>query len=810
MVTRIPDRARMGAPRTPSPNGRAAQTGDLGLGAVGEALARTGRGLQTRADERAKAAFDATDAEDDADYIKAASLYDGREPGFASQQMARYDGRLAATAEAFGDDVDGRRAFERQIPARRVARLDNAIKVESERSAARIEEARARSISVDAVNRTAAFRVAYAGEKRQLLDAYDGSEAGLTTKALLTFDKQMAMALDGAPPEVREALEIQLTAARGDEWMQLQTVEQRAQDVYRVTAATKASETLISAIISDPAAYDQVMKDAEALFVDQPVVLGNQMREDFTRSATVARFGGMLERGQWEAVLTQLDSGDWDDRLGAAGKAQVRDNATRHRAAAGFDPVSVERELERGTMDTRVQSEVASLVATGVSTGLTAAEVRAVGGPVAEAAYARQVEQARLAYSVTRGLAGLPPREQLARVEALKPVPGSPTYAQDQQVYELALRGLDAARTQQIRDPAQATQASPANASLWRRYASQPDRTSATMWASDTLARQEALGTPPGQRRVLPVSEAQRLAGIVKDASGPDVLSALQTVAQTVGTFGPYEGAVLTDLTRAGLSPVDAAVIGQAGDNPLILNDYARARARGNVGLTPTVRRDVRGQVVDRMAPLTATWAALPGGQAGVDALISGVETVAAAYVADGMSTRQAAEAASQAYLDSYTFNGGWRMPRHVAGRRVPVAQILTDERSGNVRSMAVRPGRAERSAPVQVSAVDAAEVGALRYQVDLVAEGGAGLEALGTEPHLTDAQKRARHADTVASRGRWISTLDDSGLMLVVPDASRPGGVIPVHDASGQPIRRTWDELFSRAARPARARGAR
>jgi hypothetical protein len=812
MAARIPDRAAMNAPRTPGPRGGLAQTGDLGLGAIGEALGRTGRGMQANAEKRAVDALRAVQSDYEAEYLPAAEAYDGRTEGFARDQMARFDGRLSQAAEAFGDDNDARTAFERLRPVHRAAQFEAAIRVEAQRSGQRTREATARTTTLDALNRVAGIRVAYAGQKKALLDGFDGSQAGLTDQALSALDRLTAVALADAPEATREALAVQIAAMRGDEWMALQTLETRTREVHDATTASKAADALVSAVLSDPGQYDSALKDVQGLGAEMPVILQRQMAEDTSRALTVARFEGMMSRGQWELALTELDSGTWDDRLGAEAKASLRDSATRHRAAAGFDPVSVERELARNTLQERLASHYASIQMTGEGTGVTAAEVEAVGGPVAVAALQREERTRQLAYSVTRGLAGLPAAEQLARVESLKPKGGEADFAERQAAYELAVTTMDAASRLQATDPARAIQSSDASASLWRAYATQRTPDAAQTWARDALTRQAAVGVPETQRRILPLQEAQRIATTVKNAQGPDILNALQGAAGLVGQFGGYEGQILTELTRAGLDAPTAAIIGQSGDNPVALQDYARARARGNVGLTADKRRDTRSEVVDALRPLLQTWAPLPGGRAGTDALVTGIETVAAAYVADGMSPREAARAASQTYLSSYQFQDGYRIPRGLVGREAVVAYVTPNELRGGpgARTVAALPGFSGGARRSSAPVPEAIRLGALRLTVDLIENEGASLPPAGLEPHLSDAQKQERLAGIIGSRGRWVSTLDDDGLMLVIPNPADPNGVVPVLGAGGRPIRRTWAQLLDRARLPARTPGER
>lgn len=809
-MARIPDRAPMGAPRTPSPTPRAASMGDLGLGAVGEALSRSGRGLSIAADRRAEEAFLRAHGEYETEYLPAASAYDGRQPGFAREQMARYDGVLAATAEQL--DPDARRAFERAMPQRRAAQMEAAVRVEGQRTGEQRRLAEERIRRVDAIERVGRVRVAYAQSKRELIRGFDGSTPGLTDQGLALLDAAIAEHIEQAPPEVREELATQLAALRGDEWMNLQAFEGQARDAHLALTVNKAAEALIAAVISDPGGYDDAIRQARQLGAELPETAQKELIDSTVQSLTIARFQGLLQDGHWETVLSDLEGGTFDDELGADGKARVNQAAIQARAAAGFDPVSVQRQLDAQTAEQRVQSHLASIIATGQATNLTAAEVRRLAGPVAEAAFVRQEQQARAAYTVTRGLAALPPDEQLARVESLKPKGGEPDFAERQAVYELAVKTLTDARNLQLRDPAQATQTAETNAALWRAFQSAPTRENATLWADDTLRRQRASGTPETGLRVLPQAFAQQIAGRVKNAEGADTLPALQAAAALIDNFGGHEGRVLTDLTRAGLDPRDAAVLGQAGGNPVALEQYARARNRGNVGLTADKRRDTRSEVVRALGPLLETWAPLPGGQAGSDALVGGVETVAAALVADGRTPRQAAEEAARIYLRSYQFQEGYRIPRELTGRPVQLAYILPDEMNGlqGARAVAGRRGFDGGDRMVTRPAEEAFRIGALRTIVDLIENDGAALPAVGVEPHLTDAQKRDRLAGIIGQRGRWVSTLDDGGLMLVIPNPANPNGVVPVLGADGQPIRRTWAQLEDRARRPARDPGER
>lgn len=775
----IPDRARMNAPRTPQPNGRLAQTGDLGLGAVADALGRTGRGLQNDADRRATEAFDDTQAQFDAVYLPEAQAYDGRAGGFARTQTARYDGFLDATAE--GLDPDARRSFDRMRPQRRTAQVEAAIRVESQRSGERVARERDLSARLDAQDRMAVFNISYSARAKAAFDGWDGHTPGITNEIMAILDEDQAAAIATAPPETREHMMLLLGAQRGDEWLRLQSLEEAARETHVANRTLRIAGNLVTGVMASPESYDAADRSALQLGEGLPVRLGEKLVADTRRDLAVARFGGLLAGGNWQTVLTELDSGAWDEKLGEA-KVEVLAAAQQARARAEAEAASVQRELAVDAIEDQVSAELVSLERTGVSTGLTIEQVTETAGPLAGQRYARQVALSREVYATTRGLLALPPDEQLARVESLRPAPGAADYDDKLAAFERAAASLTEIRTRQAVDPAQAIQAAPEAAANWRRFITTPNRETAALWAIDAFRRQAAMGVPQSGMRVLPAEFGQRIAARVKNAEGTDTLPALQEAAELVSAFGTSEGRILTELTRHGLDPRDAAMIGMAGENPVALAAYARARARGNVGLTAPVRRSVREAVVSRLGPLLETWAPRPGGLAGSDAFVSGVQTVADALAADGRSPAEAAREATQTYLNAYRFEDGWRIPRGLGeGDRPMMRSYPLGDTVNRPATIVIRHG-------------------ARRTIEDLAAAGD--LEPTGG-PHLTEAQRRQRAIDTVLHAGRWVTSMDDSGLTLVIPDAERPNGVVEVRDRQGRMIQRSFDQLFERARRP-------
>jgi hypothetical protein len=62
----------------------------------------------------------------------------------------------------------------------------------------------------------------------------------------------------------------------------------------------------------------------------------------------------------------------------------------------------------------------------------------------------------------------------------------------------------------------------------------------------------------------------------------------------------------------------------------------------------------------------------------------------------------------------------------------------------------------------------------------------------------LTIPQRQQRLAAVVGSTGRWVTTDDDRGAQLVIPNNA--GGYVPISDKWGRPVILSWDQLQKRS----------
>lgn len=795
-MARIPDRVSTGAMQRPRIAPRAVETGDLGLQSVSRALQNAAELQEETAQVQAKAAYDGLEGAFAEGFRPAAERYDGRAPGFARDQMAQYD--ALAERQRAGLSEDAQRAFDRVNGEARVRAFDRSLQVEASASAGREKRERELTEQAQTVSAYAEAWSGYVAERDEAWRTLDPSKPQAMAGMLAMYDRRAEATLAAAPEEIRPRLAAQFANGRADELLRLQGAESKLKEGWLATQAGRSMDALTNAVSTDPDAYDEAVKQLPAVLASLPPEVRVTVEPKAREGLALARFGSMINGRDFAGVKAELDSGRWDQVLSAGAKAQLLGRADQ-------ELNSDHLQLLAQTGQNELQAEVASVAETGVSTGFDPASLAPLG-PAAVAAARNKVADARLVFDATQGMAGLTPKDQAAKIDLLKPKPGDPDYARKKEAYELGLQRLGAAQALQQSDPASAVQQAPESAALWRRAASAPnDRVAAEAWARDAIGRQAAWGLQPAQQRVLPKEEATRIAQLASKAEPGGRAEALAAVYAYSARFGVYGGKVLSEITRAGLDPVDATVLNITDADPVALAAYARGRERApQVKLDKGQQNALTEQVAAKVGPLAMTFAQGGNGAVYADGLSQAVTLAAKAYVGDGDSIPEAVRKAARPYQDRYVvvgdgighFDGGFRVPMTVAAKQVPALVGPRDE-PGSLR-LAPNPGVLRR---VELPAADAAQLGAYRLQRDIVIGEGANLYPRDVGGKLAPAQRQKAYADIVADRGRWVSTTDDGGLMLVVPDVR--GGVAPVLDNAGKPITRTWDQLISRARQP-------
>lgn len=588
--------------------------------------------------------------------------------------------------------------------------------------------------------------------------------------------------------------------------------ESSRRSAYQAGAVRDGVISRANAVLTDWQSYEAVRSEIPILVDAAPEGLRRQLQADAEERIAAARFSGLIEDAPAQA-LAELESGDWDVRLGER-KAAVLNRARSAQEAARREADRAQAEADMFTLITAqpaMDSHVASISATGRGVdGFDEDDILGVlarRSPQQAAAFRREIDQAHATYAALGDIAQLTGAEMNARLSELRPVPGAANFASSAALYEQAARVVSRAQNERSTDPAAAVASSepvrraaalveasrvlsdPLADDGARRDAATALQTSGVtdpaqvqpLLARARLAEQARLGVPAANRRVM--TEAEADAAVARYEGEPDPGRALRDILDMAGQWGGYAPMVLADLERAGL-PSEARLAAALPQTPGMVTRYARAltsRDENEDRLRPSERRNLESAVARELAPLTASFAGA------VDAAPRSAALVDAAYVlaldarVSGRGRGDAARKAAQAFTQRYDYHDTYRVPVDVANRQVHLP--ILRELDGAARP---RGGSGpQRQGDIIAQGADAA----LSL---LTADNGARL--LATEGDTLPVLQRARiTASGVLREGQWVTMADESGLALL---AERDGVLLPVRDSDGDPVQLDWNEL--------------
>lgn len=382
------------------------------------------------------------------------------------------------------------------------------------------------------------------------------------------------------------------------------------------------------------------------------------------------------------------------------------------------------------------------------------------------------------------------PAEISAHVENLKPEAGQVGFADAQGRYEAAQRAAAAEVEARQADPAAwAARNAPSLAGSLSALGSgdaAAARRQAGAYGQAQLQMQARAGVESANRRLLPKATATAL--VEAAANNPDQAQGLIGLGQVVQAFAPPPGAsgetiaaatarqrmVLNELKAAGAENGDLAAALELAGDPVRMGRYVAARRSG--ALENLVKRDRDALVAATDAALAPYLRSFEGLSPG--AVVTGgrrqmAHRLAAQALAGGASPREAAQAGAEVLSDRYVFVG-------TAGFRMPAT--LARQRDGG---------------PTGTHNQTLAQRGAARLLVTLGRNDGEGFYAPANSQgrNLSEDQRRERYADSVTTSGRWMTTPDDRGVVLMHPTLD--GRWTPALDRDGQPIQKTFGQLI-------------
>ncbi len=728
--------------------------------------------------------------------------WDGIEPGFARGIQSDFEAYASSVLNR--DDLPPGQvdALQRRVSQYREATGQRAIQFESQRRGQRAAEVAAARDATALGGVMAAYTEQFGAAKGERDAAYDGSSPDYTAGVLADHDRIAAERIAAAPEALRPRVEQQMQATRLRLIGEAMDFEARGEQAHVAGQVRTAGAALVNGVLSAPSQYETAVANVDQVIAGLPAAAKGAARAGLLNDLTEGYVEGLIRAGEQDRALGLLNGGTLDGRLNPDAKARLMGQATRR-----SEELSVDDWMGRLRLQQAMQDNLASTAITGVGNGTDAATVAGVLGAREAAEYQLRLDEAGRVHASTAGFGQMTAGQIREQVAALAPQPGQAGFAEAQQRYQAASQAAEAEIRQREEDPAAwALRNAPSLAGGLSALGDGDPvaaRREAGAYALGQLTLQETAGIPAAERRILPKSTASALVAAAEQNADPT--AGLIGLGQVIEAFAPPAGAdgatitaainrqrmVIGEIKAAGGDNGDiAAAVDLAGD-PVRLGRYVAAdRGRALETLPRSSAREVdqaeiAAAVDAELNPYLRSFEGMP-----VSAALTGgrrlmAQRLAAEHVARrGGSVRDAAREAAEVVAGNFVFVGptGWRMPATIAGRR--------------------DPGRGGPDGSHQVLA----QRGASRVLGSLTRDGGAGFYTPADNGQgLTAAQRRERYADSVTARGRWVTTPDDAGLVLMHP--ALDGTMTPALSADGRPITRSWAALVD-GGRDRRTRG--
>lgn len=731
----------------------------------------------------------------EARFNQSGAEWDGLSPGWARGVQSELTERMAPLRDKPDLTPGQRDALERGLAEYGEATTQRAIQYQAQRRGQLAAEQAAARQATEVGGFMAGYTEAFGDLKAARDRDYDGSQPDYTAGVLQDHDATAAQIIGQAPEHLRPRITQQLAARRLTLMGQAMDVEARGEETYVAGQAASAGARLVNGVLTAPSLYETALQDLPQVVAGLPGARRGAALADMTNDLTEAYVSGLIREGQHDLALTRLNGGDLDTRLKPDTKARLLSDATRKR-----DELSVDDWVDRLALTELMQDDLASRATTGQGVeGVDPARVAAVLGEREAAEYLLAVGEAEEAHQALAGFAQMRPGQIREQVESLRPVAGQADYADQQRRYQAASQAAEAEIKAREEDPAAwALRQSPAQqARLQALGQGDPAaaRRSAGAYGIGQLTLQETAGVPAAQRRLLPAASAKAMVEAAN--ANPDPAQGLRGLSAVIEAFAPPPGAdgttiraatarqsmVISELKAAGADNGDLAAAVDLADDPVRLGRYVAATRRGALdAMKPTEKEAVAAATDRALAQYLRSFEGLP-----VNASLTGgrrlmAQRLAAERMAAGGSVHDAAREAASVLTDGYVFVGAGsiRVPRAVHERQTGVVGV--GGTSGAIR----------RGAAMELAGLTRGD--------------GAGFYAPADNGrNLSEAQRRQRYADSVSASGRWVTTPDDGGLILMQPTLD--GGWTPALDRSGKAVVRTWDQLIA-AARPAERPG--
>lgn len=225
--------------------------------------------------------------------------------------------------------------------------------------------------------------------------------------------------------------------------------------------------------------------------------------------------GGEVPAWAKDAIAEHLAGAAAAGRPGSGGRYSTLPYAQRQKFIQGADKAVTDMfntqnkasMAQKTELRRAIANEVATVTATGVSTGLVdETDVATILGESDYSKYVTDLQRAQRVFRGTEGVDQMTPEEMETRRQEYEPIAGSPTYADDIQVENAVQKAIDRTLRERATKPVQAALKYPEVAEAWAAIetADDPDPASVREFVRLNLERQKEFGLKPGSEQPLP------------------------------------------------------------------------------------------------------------------------------------------------------------------------------------------------------------------------------------------------------------------------------------------------------------------
>lgn len=818
-MAQIPDSIPLSDVSAPAVAPRGINPTDFGLTEAAQPLAQAAsRGLRAQMmDVRAQAAIDRQAAqpyfqkyaeEAQTDAATRLGAWDGSTPGVASDliQANRAIGKKYSAIDGLSPGVQGELNHLVQAQGNEIGA--HAISYEADRIGQLRAQQTADSQALQVDQSFNAANSLYQPAALALKQNWKPGDPPLEDQMGQLYDKYFGPAIAGLPEGLQPLAQHRSIGDKQGVIADAIGYSVKTANDKMLQGVSQQGDVILNTIGSNPAYYDQAVNtDLPSLVAKLPRGLQADAVREFNSRAAAARIQGLIQHGQPMQAYKELQAGTYDKIFDDKTKSALVASTTS--AVRAQSPVTADQIVANHKALDSVDAEVSARL-NGQTTGLNLGALDGVLSQSEIAGARIKLQTADQLHTVMGSVSEMTmPQLQAAAVQP-DPEPSSdPDYPAKLQAIHaqraLAAQELQARQT----DPAAnlfdtskkgpptkgvgATSAGFQRATAlnqqWTQVttASGKDQAQAASDLSMTsLGTQAAQGVPEVQRKVIPQAYASQVAQQLFQAPSDQKLAAFGRVGALIqsfpaavklpdGSWSHPQQILVQQLRAAGLNANDVSALVDFGSDPAKMGRYVDAVNNPKLPAKPSPQdqkeiQQVSSQVTTALQPFLDVASPLPGSDSLYQARIARSVLVARSLMANGSNMRDAVKAATSDLTSGYRYVDGWRMPEALAG---------------GVSFNATAP--AFTSFAGFQDGAGLARAGAAKALASLTGNNGANLARVGGEdPRLTAAR--------LSNTARWVSSPDDSGLMLMVPHPGAP--FEQVRDLYGRPVSLTWQQL--------------